>query len=523
MRSENSLFKGAALLTLSGVAVKIFGAAFRIILTNYVGSAAMSFYSSAYAVYLFLFSLSSAGIPTGISALISRAVALGRHKDAEKIFSISASLFISFGAVLSAIGIACAYPLAVMMNSPEAYPAMLAIMPAVFFISAAAVFKGYFQGRGSMSQTSASNLIEGASKTVFGFLGAYYCASKGYAESVTVGGAILGVTVGTVFALIYMLVKYAFRNKDFSVKITDFLTQTTTSPSALALSIAKTTLPVSATSVTTSLMGAIDAFTVMNCLKAYLPEETAKTMWGAYGNMSMTLFNLPAFMITSIGISLIPAMAAAFAGSKKEEVKTTSEKAFTLASVLAFGAAFGLCTLSRPILTLLFPARPDEVSIAAPLLSVVSAAIVSVGLTNVSASALQATGNAPFTALSAAVGCCIKTAATFLLVSIPSVNVLGAALATDIAYPVIVLMNLVRLKKKAGISLSFKAILIKPFLAALTMGVTAISSFYALSRFIPEKIALFPCIGLSIIVYFALIQGFKIFDICEFIRNFRKS
>ncbi len=523
MRTETSFLKGTLLLTLSGVTVKIFGAVFRIILTNYVGSAAMGFYSSAYAVYLFLFSLSSAGIPTGISALISHTVAVGRHRDAERIFKISAFIFILFGTLLSALGMICAYPLAVLMNSPDAYPAMLAIMPAVFFISAAAVFKGYFQGYGSMMQTSVANLIEGGSKTVFGFLGAYYCASRGYSDGVTVGGAILGVTVGTVFALIYMLIKYAFRDRDISIKIPNFLTEKFTPTGTLTLTIAKATLPVSATSVTTSLMGAADAFIVMNRLKAYLPEDTAKMMWGAYGNMALTLFNLPAFMITSIGISLVPAIASAFAASKKDETKATAENAFVLASVLAFGAAIGLFILSKPILTLLFPTRPDEVAVASPLLSVIALAIISVGMANVSASALQATGNAPFTAVSAAVGCLIKTAATFILVSIPSVNILGAALATNIAYPVIVLMNTVKLKKKADIGLSFTAIVLKPLLAAVTMGIIAFSSFFIISRYIPEKTALFPCITLSILVYIALIQGFKIFDICEFIRNFHKT
>lgn len=522
MKTDNSFIKGTLLLTVSGVAVKILGAVFRIILTNYVGAAAMSFYSSAYAVYLFLFSLSSAGIPTGISALISKAVAMGRRKDTEKIFSISALTFISFGAVLSLLGTACAYPLAVLMNSPDAYPSMLAIMPSVLFITVAAVFKGYFQGFGSMAQTSVSNLIEGASKTVFGFFGAYYCASRGYSESVTVGGAILGVTVGTVLAMIYMTAKYLCRNKDFSTTVSNFIKEQTSSVTNLAKAIAKTTIPVSATSVTTSLMGAVDAFIVMNRLKTYVSVEQAKTLWGAYGNMTMTLFNLPAFMISSVGISLIPAVAAAYA-SKSPQIKSTTENAFTLASVLAFGSAVGLGVLAKPILTLLFSGRPDDVAVAAPLLAIIAISIVSVGFTNVSASTLQATGNAPFTALSSAIGCGVKTAATFILVSIPSVNVFGAALATDLAYPVIALMNLIHLRKKTGIRLDFWGILIKPLLAASVMGGAAYFSFCGLSRFFSDRIAILPSIAISIFVYFVLIQGFKIYDICGFIRKFHKT
>ena len=84
---------GAFLLSFSGLITKIAGLIFRVILTRMIGGSAdvvngitsvdatMSHFSSAYAVYTFLLSLSTSGLPIGISAMVSRSLALGKYKD----------------------------------------------------------------------------------------------------------------------------------------------------------------------------------------------------------------------------------------------------------------------------------------------------------------------------------------------------------------------------------------------------------------------------------------------------------
>ena len=80
---KQGFIKGALILSLSGFLVKIIGVLFRIPLTNLVGSAAMSYYSSAYSVYVLLLSVSTSGLPTGISVIVSRFSALRQNRSVK--------------------------------------------------------------------------------------------------------------------------------------------------------------------------------------------------------------------------------------------------------------------------------------------------------------------------------------------------------------------------------------------------------------------------------------------------------
>lgn len=51
--SQNKFLKGAAILGIAGIIVKIMGVFFRIPLTNWVGAEGISYYSSVYPIYTF--------------------------------------------------------------------------------------------------------------------------------------------------------------------------------------------------------------------------------------------------------------------------------------------------------------------------------------------------------------------------------------------------------------------------------------------------------------------------------------
>ena len=62
--AKKSFFKGAVILGIAGIIVKVFGAFFRIPLANIIGDTGMGYYQTAYPVYVLLLTLSTAGIPT---------------------------------------------------------------------------------------------------------------------------------------------------------------------------------------------------------------------------------------------------------------------------------------------------------------------------------------------------------------------------------------------------------------------------------------------------------------------------
>ena len=80
-KKESSFVKGALILAMSSIIVKIIGAVFRIPLTNLVGEYTMGLYSIAYRYYSILLTIATAGIPIAISKMISESRALERHGE----------------------------------------------------------------------------------------------------------------------------------------------------------------------------------------------------------------------------------------------------------------------------------------------------------------------------------------------------------------------------------------------------------------------------------------------------------
>jgi len=516
---------GALLLSISGFLVKLIGAVFRIPLTNLVGTQAMSFYSSSYSIYIFLLSLATSGLPTGIAAMISKSLALGKNKDITRIIKIAASIFVTLGGVLSVVGFIFAPQIAEIMNSKEAYYAVAAIMPAIFNIAVVSVFKGFFQGYNNMAPTAISNLVEAIVKLCAGYGIAYYMFRNGYPMEQVVGGAIFGVTLSTFAAMIFMTLRFVFRDKSYRVKVSDFIKDIGTPKKTLVRDFLVISLPIMVSSISANLMGAVDAFTVMNRLKGFMSVENAQMLWGSYGNMVLTLFNLPSFLIVCISMSLIPTISGAYAKKDSALVAKTINRAYTYSSILAFGCAFGLSGAANRALLLFFPGPNNAASVeaATPLLEILSFALVCVGLSNITASILQAVGKSYLPVISVTVGACIKTLMTWILVSIPELNIYGAPIATNIAYPVMVVMNFIFIKKHIGGKPNIMSVFLKPLVGGIACFVSIKLFIWAFELFLPPRIALFPSIICAGVIYLTIIFMFKLVGFNEIKSIFLKN
>ena len=97
--TKKSFFKGAVILGIAGLIVKVFGAFFRIPLANIIGDTGMGYYQTAYPIYVLLLTLSTSGIPTAIARLVSERTAVGNHREAYRVFRLSFQLLLGLGIV----------------------------------------------------------------------------------------------------------------------------------------------------------------------------------------------------------------------------------------------------------------------------------------------------------------------------------------------------------------------------------------------------------------------------------------
>ena len=102
-QKTNSFMKNILILMFAQIMVKILGLVYKFVITNFdgFGDTGLGYYSSGYQIYSLLLALSSIGIPSVISKLVSERIAINDQKGAQRIFRICMVLFVGIGAILS--------------------------------------------------------------------------------------------------------------------------------------------------------------------------------------------------------------------------------------------------------------------------------------------------------------------------------------------------------------------------------------------------------------------------------------
>lgn len=209
-----STTKGFAILSAAGMAVKLISLLYVPLLLSIIGEDGYGVYAIAYSVFAFIYVITNTGLTSAISKLVSELIALKNYKDAAKAFKMARLMLLAIGIVMSVFMLGLARPLSRFMNMPRSYLAIGALAPAVLFTSLASAYRGYFQGRGNMTATAVSQIIEQVMNIIFSLLFAALWRKYGI-EAACAGGTV-GTTLGAVASFIY-LIRFYEKNKSYKV------------------------------------------------------------------------------------------------------------------------------------------------------------------------------------------------------------------------------------------------------------------------------------------------------------------
>lgn len=216
--SNNKFLKGAAVLGIAGVIVKIIGAVFRIPLTNWIGQDGMSYYGCAYPIYSLFLTVSTAGIPVAISKMVSERITVRNYGGAHKVFKVSLGLLAGLGAVSFLICyLGADFIAGTVQNNPEAASSIRAISLALLFVPILSAFRGYFQGRQNMNPTAVSELTEQTVRAAVGLTLAYSFLTVGLPQAAA--GATFGASAGSFAAMVVIALIYVLSRKTIYLKI----------------------------------------------------------------------------------------------------------------------------------------------------------------------------------------------------------------------------------------------------------------------------------------------------------------
>jgi len=475
-KTQKNFVKGAAILAVAGLICKVIGAVFRIPLANIIGELGMGNYQLAYPIYALLLVVSTAGLPTAISKMVSERVALGDYRGAHYIFKVAFRVLLIIGISSSGLMMALSEPIARLIGQPTAVYALLAIGPALFFVSVLSAYRGYFQGMQMMTPTASTQLVEQIGKLLIGLTLA--AAWIGYGPEYGAAGALVGVTASEIAALALIMGFYRRKKRDFAQleRRAPKIGKEVSFKSTVGL-ILKIAVPVTLGACIMPLVSAIDSAIVIRCLTSIkYSVDSATSLFGMLTGYVNPLINMPAVLSLALAMSLVPAISSSKAERDLKGVKQKSSLGFRLALLVGLPCALGFFVLSEPILKLLYHNLEGEnLKITVGLLQTMSLGVLFLTMVQTMTGILQGLGKVTIPVINLLIGAVVKVAVSLILIRIPEINIQGAAIGTLTCYAVAAVLDVIMVIKYSKFSFKLMDHLLKPLIAS---GVMTAAAYY---------------------------------------------
>lgn len=472
--SDKKFLKNTALLFGAMTVTKIVGAVFKIPLANILGGTGMGYFSAAYGLYSPVFALTAAGVPTVIMRLTAQELARSRPENAMKLKNTALLLFSVIGVIGTVfIWLVSGWFSENITGCEESHPAVIAIAPAVLFCCIASVLRGYYEGHSNVIPTAAANVTEAVSRAAVGLVLSYgtilyfkwnfengrgiyghvytsydeaYSASLPYAAA----AAIAAVTISEICGLLALI----FHDKRQKKTVVIHDNVPTDRSRDIVLRIIREILPVAASALVMNCFSFADLITVTKNLDNSIQqnpflyerlfpdvadvgiktEELANFMYGSYTGIAMSLFMLIPSFAGMTEKTAIPDITSAWENNDMDMLRKKAESLIRITGLIGFPACFGAAALSKPILFLLYRNRMAEISVCADSFVILCLGGMFMILFSTLTGIFQAIGKAYIPLWIMAIAVVIKFVLTPTLVSIPEINITGAALSTILSY-----------------------------------------------------------------------------------------
>ena len=522
---KQTFLQGTAVLAMATVLVKLMGFLFKVPLNNIIGEDGFGYFNTAYDVYNVLLMISTTGLPVAMSRMISQAQTLGNHAQIKRIYRTSLYVFLTIGMVGSLGMLFFCRQLSVMVTTNEnSWAAIAALAPCVLLICLVSAYRGFFQGQSNMTPTSVSQIFEAVTRLVVG-LGLAWLVMKLTGEAavrvqgivlasgetaqdygditLAAGGAILGVTLGSLISVVYL--HHKFRQSNQILSLGGGTAKSTRSTMKELLSIA---VPITLGSAGLQIINLFDTMIYMRRLTGALQwtEKMADSAKGVY-NFCQTVFALPCSFIPTITIAVIPAITASLTRKDLAEAKATSESSVRTMALIAMPCAAGLFVMAEPVIRLLCSTyTEDKIQLAATMLAILGLTVIFNSLVLLLNAIMQAHGDVVTPVVNMLIGGIIKIIVNYILVGQPNLNIVGAPIGTFICYISITALDLIAMKRHISARPAIFKNIIRPGLASAIMGAATFMVYRVLSNAISSwKLACLLSLAFAVVLYAVLV------------------
>lgn len=510
--TEKRYIKNTAILFASMAITKIVGALFKIPLANLLGGTGMGYFSTAYGLYSPIFALTAAGVPTVLMRTTARSVAVGNTQHARAVRKYALIIFSVIGLLGTLAVVFFAKPFAEHIAcSPKSTAAVICIAPAVMLCCTASVLRGYREGLSDVMPSAAASVAEAVSRAVFG-LGISYAVIF-YAKSAFLNGrSVFGEDVSTLEQAYNAALPYAAAGAIFAVSISELCgllaliiserkfhrheplpPRCTYCRRKICFQLLKETAPIAASALVMNCVSFVDLLTVTRTLSMsaaqnpdYYNEVFGKIydscggieglpnfMYGSYTGIAMSLFMLIPSFAGMTEKTAAPEIAAAWERKDSGLLQSKISLLIRAGALIACPACFGAASLAQPIMSMLYSSRAAEVSVCLNSFIILCFGGIFMVLSSAMFGIFQSINKAHVPLLLMIGSVVIKLLLNPILISIPRLNIAGAALSSIIGYVVMTVCGIIALNRYLPQKTSILPAVFPPLICGMLCGSAA--------------------------------------------------
>ncbi|HHW74380.1 MAG TPA: polysaccharide biosynthesis protein [Firmicutes bacterium] len=467
MSSQSRFIRGAAILAVAGVGVRFIGAVMKILLVGIIGDEGIGLYQMSYPIYSTLLAISTAGIPVAVSKLVAENVTASDYRGAMRVFRIALMILTLTGLVIALFLFFSAGSIVRVLDSdPRATLAIMAIAPAIFFVTVMSALRGFFQGQQYMFPTAASQVVEQVGRLVVSLALAVLLLPRGLEYAAA--GAAFGTVAGGALGLLLLLPLYYLRRPDFMRKVRAQRKGAPQAAGRIIRHIFALAIPITFGSLIMPLLSLIDLAIVPGRLRAIgFMKEQATALFGQLTGLAGSVVYFPNVVTLALSMSLVPAISEALVLRDRALIRSRAAISIKLTALFSIPAAIGLYLLAEPVIVVLF--GPENAG-AGYALAYMSWSVIPLGFYVATTGILQGLGRTVTPVVNMALGGAVKSVLAWFLTAVPALHVGGAALATVIGTAVAALLNLYAVGRHTGWRFRAGELLLLPGFCVALMG-----------------------------------------------------
>lgn len=519
-KKKNSFIMQGGILALAGIVTKLIGFIYRIPMSNLLGEQGNGIYSVAFGIYNIALTLSSYSLPLAVSKLVAARFAKKEYQNAWHIF-IDALVFALVAGTAACLVLFFGADMLEELYAREGLAKPLRILaPTSFVVALLGVFRGYFQGKGTMMPTAFSQIAEQIINAAVSVAAAWqfirvYENSPEKPAYAAAGGTV-GTLAGAVTALLFLLFVF-FMYLPIIKKQNARDRAEKESSAQLFRALMLTIFPVILSQTIYQIGYTIDDLLFGNLMAGHqIADDVISSLQGVFNTQYNLLINLPVAIATAMAASTLPSIVASGVQGKKKERNSKIRVVVKLNMAIAFPSAIGLTVLSRPIITMLFPSLVTYREVAINLLRTGSFAVIFYALSTITGAVLQGGNYMRVPVIHSGISLSIHVALVYVLLKYTELGVF-ALIIGNVTFPMCVsLLNCMAIKRKMGYKWEMKRSFFMPFIASVWMGLV-MALCCALLHFIfgtkgnlemvKNAVELFVAGGFGVFVYGAVLLG----------------